>query len=254
MNFNKYYSLSYNKENMLTDVKKSWKKFIKKEMDKEYFNKILSKIEEDQNNRKMIFPFPENVFETFKYTKKKKLKCVIIGQDPYINYQIEDNKIIPQAMGMSFSVPKSVKIPPSLKNIYKELSESVNNFEIPNHGDLSRWVKREKIILLNAALTVVNGKSNSHKKLWAEFTDNLIQYISDKTENVVFILWGNFAKSKARLIDLSKHKVVSSVHPSPLSARYNLKGNNNSFFGHDQFNRVNDYLIKNGKNKINWRI
>ena len=249
MTLNDYY-----KKKMLRGVKNSWKKFIKKEMEKEYFNKILDRIEKDKNNNKMIFPFPENVFETFKYTRKSKLKCVIIGQDPYINYQEINDEIIPQAMGMSFSVPKTVKIPPSLKNIYKELSESVDNFVIPSHGDLSRWVKEENIVLLNASLTVMEGKSNSHQKLWAEFSNNLIKYISDKTENVVFILWGNFAKSKASLIDLSKHKIVSSVHPSPLSARYNKKGEKNSFFGHNQFKKVNNYLKKNNIKIINWRI
>lgn len=254
MNQDKYYSLSYDEESMLNGVRKSWKKFIKKEMNKEYFKEIFEKIKKDQDNKKLIFPFPNNVFETFKYTKRKKLKCVIIGQDPYINYQVIKNEIVPQAMGMSFSVPKSVKVPPSLKNIYKELSESVEDFNIPKHGDLSKWVKNEKIILLNAALTVVNGKSNSHKNVWVKFTDNLIKYISEKTDNVVFVLWGNFAKSKAKLIDLSKHKIVSGVHPSPLSARYNLKGQNNSFFGHNQFNKINDYLEKCNKSKINWNL
>ncbi len=157
-------------------------------------------------------------------------------------------------MGMSFSVPESVKIPPSLRNIYKELNESIDNFEIPSYGDLSRWVKKENIILLNASLTVLDGQSNSHQKLWTEFTDNLIKYISDKTNNVVFILWGNFAKSKSRLIDMEKHKIISGVHPSPLSARYNLKGDMRSFFGHDQFNKVNIYLKKNNKSNINWNI
>ena len=249
-----YYKMTYHKDIMLKNVKKSWKKFIKSEMDKDYFQDILDRIKKDQEEEKLVFPFPENVFETFKYTRKSSLRCVIIGQDPYINYQIIDDEVIPQAMGMSFSVPKSVKVPPSLKNIYKELEESVIGFTNPNHGDLSRWVKKEKIILLNASLTVVQGKSNSHQKLWKQFTDNLIKYISDNTENVVFILWGNFAKSKANLIDMSKHKIVSSAHPSPLSARYNCKGQSNSFFGHDQFNKVNKYLEKNGKNKINWSL
>jgi uracil-DNA glycosylase len=254
MSLKKYYSLSYDKENMLKDVRKSWKKFIEKEMNKLYFEDILKRIKKDQDNDRLIFPFPNNVFETFKYTKRKKLKCVIIGQDPYINYQINDDNIVPQAMGMSFSVPKSVKIPPSLKNIYKELEESVDNFSNPNHGDLSRWVKKEKIILLNAALTVVESKSNSHKKIWAEFTDSLIKYISDKCDNIVFLLWGNFAKSKSSLIDFKKHKIISSVHPSPLSARYNRKGTSTSFFGHNQFNKVNEYLKKNNKKSINWNV
>ena len=247
-------SLKFNKDNMLNGVKKSWKKFIEKEMEKDYFQNIFDKINNDQINKKLIFPFPNKVFETLKYTRKSNLKCVIIGQDPYINYQIINNQIVPQAMGMSFSVPENVKIPPSLKNIYKELDESLDDFNIPKHGNLSRWVKEEKIILLNATLTVIEGKSNSHKKIWEQFTDNLIKYISDKCDNVVFLLWGNFAKSKALLIDFKKHKIISSVHPSPLSARYNCKGTDMSFFGHNQFNKVNKYLQENNKEEINWSI
>ena len=254
LNLDEYLSLEYTKKNMLKGVKKSWKKFIKNEMEKDYFQNIFDKIQNDQKKGNLIFPFPNKVFETFKYTKKSNLKCVIIGQDPYINYHEIDGKIIPQAMGMSFSVPTSVKVPPSLKNIYKELDESIDNFVIPNHGDLSRWVKEENIILLNAALTVVQGKSNSHKKIWAKFTDNLIKYISDKCDNVVFLLWGNFAKSKGLLIDFKKHKIISSVHPSPLSSRYNCKGTNMSFFGHDQFNKVNNYLENMNISKINWNL
>ena len=244
----------YTKENMLEGVKKSWKKFILKEMEKDYFQVIFDKINNDLQDGKTIFPFPENVFETFKYCKRKDLKCIILGQDPYINHQIIDDNIIPQAMGMSFSVPKSVRTPPSLKNIYKEMNETLQDFNIPEHGDLSRWVKKEKIILLNAALTVVAKKSNSHAKVWKEFTDNLIKYISRKNENVVFILWGNFAKSKAKLIDLEKHKVISGVHPSPLAANYKAKGTHYSFFGHDYFNKTNQYLLKNSKTKINWKV
>ena len=254
VNLEKYLTLEYTKENMLDGVKKSWKKFIKKEMEKEYFEDIFQKIKKDQNNGKLIFPFPNKVFETLKYTKRSDLKCVIIGQDPYINYQEIGEKIVPQAMGLSFSVPKSVKVPPSLKNIYKELDESIDNFNMPMHGDLSRWVKVENVILLNAALTVVEGRSNSHKKVWGQFTDNLIKYISDKCDNVIFLLWGNFAKSKALLIDINKHKIISSVHPSPLSSRYNCKGTSMSFFGHDQFNKVNNYLENMNISKIKWDI
>lgn len=253
-NLDKYLSLEYSKETMLDGVKKSWKKFIKKEMEKDYFQGIFDRIKEDQNKGKLIFPFPNKVFETLKYTEIKNLKCVIIGQDPYINYQEIGEKIVPQAMGLSFSVPKSVRVPPSLKNIYKELDESIDNFTIPSHGDLSRWVKEENILLLNAALTVVEGMSNSHKKVWAKFTDNLIKYISEKCEDIIFILWGNFAKSKAMLIDIKKHKIISSVHPSPLSSRYNCKGTSMSFFGHNQFNKVNQYLEVNKRNKIKWNI
>ena len=243
--------MKYNIDIMLDGVRTSWKKFINEEIKKDYFNIILEKLNKED---KLVFPFPENVFETFKYCKLKKIKCVILGQDPYINHQIIEDKIIPQAMGMSFSVPESVKIPPSLKNIYKELEESIDEFKAPKHGNLSRWVQEEKIILLNASLTVIEKKSNSHAKLWKPFTDNLIKYISDNTENVVFILWGNFAKSKASLIDMTKHKIISGVHPSPLSANYKLRGTNKSFFGNNHFIKVNNYLEKNKIKKINWSL
>jgi len=150
--------MKYNIDIMLDGVRTSWKKFIKKEVKKEYFEKILNKLNKED---KLVFPFPDKVFETFKYCKLKKIKCVILGQDPYINHQIIEDKIIPQAMGMSFSVPESVKIPPSLKNIYKELEESIDDFKAPKHGNLSRWVQEEKIILLNASLTVIEKKSSA---------------------------------------------------------------------------------------------
>ena len=241
------YKLDY----MLDDVKSSWKKFILRESKKDYFQDLLNKL---NSSDKLIFPFVNNIFETFKYYNLKKLKCVILGQDPYIRgYKINDN-LVPQAMGLSFSVPKGIKIPPSLKNIYKELEETIPSFKKPESGNLKRWVKKEKIMLLNASLTVEEGKSNSHAKLWKPFTDNLIKYISENTKNVVFILWGNFAKSKSKLIDQEKHKIISGIHPSPLSAKYNCKGKSNSFFGHDYFNKTNQYLENNKIKKINWKL
>ena len=243
----KCYQHSYDEKTMLNGVKKSWRRFIISEMKKDYFQKIFDRIKKNQEQKKLIFPFPENVFETLKYCRRKDIKCLILGQDPYINYIEKKGNIIPQAMGLSFSVPKEVKIPPSLKNIYKELENTVKNFKTPKHGDLSRWVKEENIILLNAALTVIAKKSNTHAKIWAPFTDNFIKYISDKNENVVFILWGNFAKSKANLIDMKKHKIIAGVHPSPLSVRY-------GFFGGNYFNKANEYLVSKGKDEINWKI
>ena len=134
------------------------------------------------------------------------------------------------------------------------MKETIDNFEIPNNGDLSNWVRNEKILLLNSALTVEHGKSNSHMKLWEPITDNIIKSISDKCQNIVFILWGNFAKSKKKFIDIDKHFIIEGVHPSPLACKYNLKGTSKSFFGHNYFNKVNDYLKENKIENIEWKL
>jgi uracil-DNA glycosylase len=169
-----------------------------------------------------------------------------MGQDPYIGYEIINNIKIPQACGLSFSVPKShKKIPPSLQNIFKEIKNCYPDYEIPKHGSLKRWVKKEKILLLNAALTVIEGKSNSHAELWTSFTDKLIKYISEKNNKTIFLLMGNFAIKKEYLIDTKKHKVFRTVHPSPLSA-------NRGFFGCNIFKIINEYLIENNQEPINW--
>lgn len=230
------------KEDLLKNIKSSWLPFF----DDINFDSILNIL----NTEKDIFPKPKNIFKTLKYFDISELKVVILGQDCYIRKEYDK----PQATGLAFSVPKTHKIPPSLRNIYKELNETIDNFTIPAHGNISRWTKKEKILLLNSALTVKEGKSNSHMKLWEPITDKLIKFISDNCENVVFILWGNFAKSKKIFIDNEKHYIIEGVHPSPLSARPNSKGQDNSFFGHDYFNKVNLYLKKNNINEINWLL
>ena len=229
-------------------IKPLWHKLIKQNIDK--FN-INHKID---NIKVKIFPNKEHVFETFKYFDIDELKVVIIGQDCYIGSIKKNNIIIPQANGIAFSVTTDHKIPPSLKNIYKELNDTIDSFNIPSHGDLSRWVKEEKILLLNSALTVEENKSGSHMKIWEPFTDMIIQEISLQCNNIVFILWGNHSKSKLHLIDMNKHHVITGVHPSPLSAKPNKKGTDKSFFGHDYFNRTNVYLESKNKTKINWSL
>ena len=243
--------MKFSRKTIYKNVNKSWKKIIKKSMSDECYQKLKEKIKNEKRN---IYPNYNNIFETFKYFDVDETKVVIIGQDCYINSVKKNDIIIPQANGMAFSVTSEHAIPPSLRNIFKEMNETLEDFTIPKSGDLSRWVKEEKVLLLNAALTVVEKKSNSHAKLWQPITNNIIKNISDKTENVVFILWGNFAKSKAKFIDINKHKIISGVHPSPLSARYNLKGTSKSFYGHDYFNKANTYLVKNGKSAINWKL
>ena len=187
-----------------------------------------------------VFQMKKDVLNAFKYFKLQDTNVVILGQDCYINSIKKDGIEIPQANGLAFSVNKEHKIPPSLKNIYKEMAESINDFTIPNDGDLTYLAKQG--VLLNCALTVKKGSSNSYAKIWKSVTDKIIKYISDNNDNIVFILWGNFAKSKVELINTDKHCIIEGRHPSPLSARYNKKGTEESFFGHNYFNRCNDYL------------
>lgn len=243
--------MKFKRKHIFHNVKKSWKKIIKNSMSDEQYKKIKETVNNSTGN---VYPNFENIFETFKYFDIDELKVVILGQDCYINCIEENGIIYPQANGLAFSVNNKHRIPPSLKNIFKEMKETIDDFEIPNNGDLSNWVRNEKILLLNSALTVEHGKSNSHMKLWEPITDNIIKSISDKCQNIVFILWGNFAKSKKKFIDVDKHFIIEGVHPSPLACKYNLKGTSKSFFGHNYFNRVNDYLKENKIENIEWKL
>lgn len=235
-------------ENKTNNVNFDYNQFINYEW-KEFFDKNKNELNIIFNKtlQSKVFPKKKNIFKVFEYLSPKEIKVVILGQDPYINSEIIEGKEVPQAQGLSFSVPKSHKtIPPSLKNIFKEIKNSYPDFKHKN-GNLKKWVKREKIFLLNSALTVLPGKSNSHQKFWENFTDNVIKYISDSNENVVFILMGNNAKSKYSLIDTEKHIVLTSVHPSPLSA-------SRGFFGCDIFKKANIELSKKGIDEINWNL
>jgi uracil-DNA glycosylase len=223
---------------ILSKVDKGWLPFF--ETNKNELTEILSKIEFND----MVFPYKENIFKALFYFPPEEIKLFIMGQDPYIGYEIIDNIKVPQACGLSFSVPKShKKIPPSLKNIFKEIKNSYPDYEIPKHGSLKKWVKEEKILLLNAALTVIEGKSNSHASLWSDFTNKLIKFISDKNNKTIFLLMGNFAINKKYLIDDKKHKIFTTVHPSPLSA-------NKGFLGSNIFKHINEYLIENNQEPI----
>jgi len=183
-----------------------------------------------------VYPPMNDIFNSMKKTAFNDIKVVILGQDPYH----EEG----QAMGLSFSVPKSVQKPPSLVNIYKEISAETGE-EMPTHGDLTRWAE-QGVLLLNTCLTVRAHNANSHKgKGWEEFTDGIIKKISDLRKGVVFILWGSNARSKKALIDQTKHLVLESAHPSPLSAY-------NGFFGNGHFNKANQYLITHGTLPVIW--
>lgn len=189
------------------------------------------------SNDNVIFPEKENIFKAFQMPFDN-LKVVVVGQDPYHGEG--------EAMGIAFSVPKDSKIPPSLRNIYKELSDDIG-VSIPNNGDLSKWCN-EGVFLINATLTVNKDDANSHNKIgWDSFTNKLLQYISDKSENIAFILWGGFARKKKKYIDSSKHLIIESAHPSPLSV---YRG----FWGSKPFSKVNDYLTKVGKGAIDWSL
>ena len=214
-----------------------WDNILKDEFNKYYFKKLMLTVR-DEYNKKIIFPRKDEVFKAFRYTPYHNVKVVILGQDPYHG----DG----EAEGLSFSVPKNIKIPPSLINIYKELHNDLG-ITPPNHGNLSSWAK-EGVLLLNSVLTVIKDHAASHEGLgWETFTDNVIKLINKKDTPVVFILWGRFARSKKKLIDNPSHLVIESAHPSPLSAY-------NGFFNSHPFSKTNDYLISKGIRPINWEI
>ncbi len=222
-------------------INEEWKEVLKDEFLKPYFQEIkinyLREREQAKKENKKIFPPASLLFNAFNLTPFSQVRVVILGQDPYHNKG--------EAMGLCFSVPRGINIPPSLKNIYKELERSLG---IPSakHGDLSSWAK-EGVFMLNAILSVKEGSASSHKNLgWQKFTDSVMSIISEKKEGIIFVLWGNFAKEKKKYIDISKHVVLESVHPSPLAG--------NKFIGNNHFAIINDILSKRGQKPINWAI
>ena len=192
----------------------------------------------DEYSHHVVYPDMYDIFNCFKYTPFNEVKAVILGQDPYHN--------VGQAHGLCFSVQDGIEPPPSLVNIFKELHNDVG-CSIPKSGNLTKWAK-EGVLLLNTALTVRAHRANSHKDCgWTWFTDNVIKILSDRRENLVFILWGGNARSKKPLIDRSKHLVLECAHPSPLSAY-------NGFFGCRHFSKTNEYLAAHGKTPIDWQL
>jgi uracil-DNA glycosylase len=228
-------------------IKEDWKTLMKSDLNSDYFNHLKSFLKEDKKLKKLIFPYSDNIFNAFNFTPVKDVKVVIIGQDPYHSFEELDNQIIPHAHGLCFSVPKeSKKIPPSLKNIYKEIKNDLG-YEIPPHGNLSSWAK-QGVLLLNATLTVRAHEAASHqKKGWETFTDNVIKKLGEEKEGLIFLLWGKFAQDKANLIDQTKHHVLMAAHPSPFSAH-------NGFFGCNHFSKTNQLLKTAGLTEIDWQI
>lgn len=227
-------------------VDKSWKKVFKKR----YMDKIDEYMVDDINENKMIFPYPDKVFAAFNLCKLKEIKAVIIGQDPYHGCLNKGDEILPQAMGLSFSVPKGIKIPSSLRNVYKNLEKFGHIKSLPDHGDLTGWGSNG-VLLLNTALTVEHKKPNSHANYWTTFTDKIIKYISKKRNNIVFLLWGKYAYNKRFLINEKKHKIIHSTHPSGYSYSKPAKYGD-AFINVDHFGKCNKYLEENEINPIKW--
>ena len=212
-----------------------WDEILKGEFEKPYYIKIRQFLKSEYSTR-TIFPPMYDIFNALKYTSFANTRVVILGQDPYHE--------LGQAHGLSFSVQRGVKIPPSLVNIYKELHDDLG-MPIPNHGELTSWA-RQGVLLLNATLTVRQGVANSHQKIgWATFTDNVIKLLNESEHPIVFLLWGGNARSKKAYITNKHHLVLESVHPSPLSAY-------NGFFGCKHFSKANDFLRSTNQEPINW--
>lgn len=214
-----------------------FKDIIEEESQKDYYKKLHEFVYKAYEEH-TIFPEKKNIFAALKYTPYENVKVVILGQDPYHG--------LGEAHGMAFSVCPGIKIPPSLQNIYKELHEELGCY-IPNNGYLMKWA-RQGVLLLNSVLTVQKDLPASHRGIgWEAFTDKIIEEVNKKEDPVVFMLWGNFAKSKASLITNPKHLVLTAAHPSPFSARY-------GFFGCNHFKKANEFLKENGKTPIDWQI
>lgn len=216
-------------------IEESWKRELADEWEKEYFKRLTEFVRQEYST-KQIFPPGRQIFAAFDSTPFPDVKVVILGQDPYHD--------VGQANGLCFSVNDGIPFPPSLRNIFKEIESDIGT-PIPQSGDLSRWAK-QGVLLLNATLTVEAHRAGSHQRRgWEEFTDQVINHLATKRNNIVFILWGSYAIGKGAFIDRNRHLVLTSVHPSPLSAH-------RGFFGNHHFSRTNQYLIEHGKTPIEW--
>lgn len=220
------------------NIAPDWKKALADEFDQPYFEEIVAFLKAEKKAGKTIYPPGPLIFHAFEATPLKKVKVVILGQDPYHGPR--------QAHGLSFSVPRGIMPPPSLVNIFKEIEDELG-IPRPPHGNLEYWAE-QGVLLLNAALTVEAHQANSHAKSgWHRFTDAVIRTVSDDCDAVVFMLWGRFAQGKEALIDTKKHLILKSAHPSPLSAH-------NGFFGNHHFAKANHWLEKKGEKPIDWSL
>jgi len=217
----------------------TWETIIDDERSKDYFNEVVAFVENERNTGKVIFPLEEHVFSAFEMTPFKDVKVVIIGQDPYHGPD--------QAHGLAFSVLPGVKIPPSLRNMYKELQQDIDGFVVPSHGYLNVWAS-QGVLMLNTVLTVEQGKAHSHAKCgWEIFTDAIVEHLNEREEPIIFLLWGAHAQKKGQAINVEKHYVLTAPHPSPLSAR-------RGFFGCQHFSKVNQILSEGEQPLIDWSL
>lgn len=222
---------------MDVQIEKSWKEALGAEFEKPYFAALVQELHRQKQAGEVIFPPGGQIFKAFELCPLDKVKVVILGQDPYHGYG--------QAMGLSFSVPQGVEAPPSLKNIFKEV-ESDLGIRMSGSPDLRPWAE-QGVLLLNSVLTVRAGQPASHSRIgWQTFTDAVIKTISDRCEGVVFLLWGNYARSKAVLVDKSRHHVLEAPHPSPLAR--------GAFFGCRHFSATNEILAAEGKSPVDWKL
>ena len=218
-------------------IEASWKEILKEEFEQPYFEGIVTFLKGEKAAGKVIYPPGKLIFNAFDTTPFQKVKVVVLGQDPYHNPG--------EAMGLCFSVPKGVRVPPSLKNIYKEMESDIGT-PIPNHGDLTKWAE-QGVFLLNAMLTVEKNRAASHQKIgWQSFTDAVIRKLSEQREHLVFLLWGGFARKNKELIDASRHLILEAAHPSPLAG--------GAYFGSKHFSQANAYLEANGMGAIDWLL
>ena len=218
-------------------IESSWKQALQSEFEQPYFAELVRFLHQEKQAGRVIFPPGGQIFKAFELTPLDRVKVVILGQDPYHGYG--------QAMGLCFSVPEGVPAPPSLKNIFKEIEDDLG-IRMSGSPDLEPWA-RQGVLLLNAILTVRSGEAASHSAIgWQPFTDAVIRCISERCEGVVFLLWGNFARSKRTLIDTSRHYVLEAPHPSPLAR--------GAFFGCRHFSQTNQLLVRQGKTPINWQL
>lgn len=224
---------------MSVTLESIWLQVLEAEFEKPYMKNLKAFLQNEKQKGNTVYPKGDDIFNALNTTPFNDVKVVLLGQDPYHG--------VGQAHGLSFSVQKGITIPPSLKNMYKELETDIEGFKTPNHGNLTEWAK-QGVLLLNATLTVRASQPGSHQKQgWETFTDTIIKTLSDKREKLIFLLWGNFAKQKAELIDTNKHYVLTAAHPSPFSAY-------NGFFGCKHFSKTNELLKQNGLKTIDWQV
>ncbi|MCX2575249.1 uracil-DNA glycosylase [Pedobacter sandarakinus] len=224
---------------MSVALEPGWLAVLHQEFEKDYMKSLKAFLKQEKDAGALVYPKGSDIFNALNTTPFDEVKVVILGQDPYHG--------IGQAHGLSFSVQKGIAIPPSLKNIYKELETDIDGFIAPRHGNLTQWAT-QGVLLLNATLTVRASEAGSHQNRgWEIFTDEIIKSISEKKKNIVFLLWGKYAQQKAALIDQKKHHILTAAHPSPFSAY-------NGFLGSKHFSKANQLLVQDNISPIDWKL